>query len=294
MSDSIATKRDNVLLATDVVQLEMMDELGKKTRIGTKYNLQTLTFQRLILFSVYGILVGIFTYLVGSVMIARRSYARMVDLVDGAIAMKLYNGPSGTRTAFAFHMGRLGAFLAGFPNANLPGAIVVMCYEKKWSSVFETQGGDQNEPQGIQNWFQCIHDIAIQNSNLTAAQIFCSALDCSRGSTDYKCPKNNLCPNVISCLPDCNPTAYVQTDTNTNIVMKGINGAISMGAGASVVGLSAGGPIAIAAIALGAIFGGSLGAARAIEESKQIHNQCVSMRKNCVMVAGAPACGGFS
>ena len=276
-------------LLSDTTQLALTDDLTKKTRLGTEANRQTLGVQRILAFMVLGVFSGFLCYLIGSVIIARKTYSRAATLIDNAISQGLYTGPGGTRTVFAFHLGRLGAFLCGFDNVNLPDALVIMCYEKQWEAVFAEKG--------IENWFQCIHDIAIRNSSLTAAQIFCTALDCSRGQSIYNCPINTLCPNVVSCLPACNPTAYIQMDTSTSIMMAGLNGAFTgagaVGTAAAAFATVASGPVGLIGALIGGLVGGILGSSKAIEESKAIHYQCVSMRKNCVMVANAPACGGY-
>lgn len=274
---------------SDVLQYVLINKLNKKVRIDTEKNLMIIRIQRLLLAMISGLFVAGATWLIGSIFIARKAYARAVSIIDDARAKGVYKGPSGTRTAFAFHLGKAGAFLGGFANHNLPTALVIMCYEKQWTSVFAAQG--------IESWLQCVYKIGLENSELGAYQILCLALDCARGASQYGCPQNTLCPNVIDCLPKCNPTLYVQKDVGSITAMQGINGAFSGATAGAMMGIAATGPqgvvIALVSIILGSIFGGSLATAAAIEQSKQIHYQCVAMRQACVMEPGAPACGGF-
>lgn len=306
---------DDQTLLIDTAQFALSRELTQKTRLGTQTNLQTLRVQRLLLFMIYGLLTGAACWLIGSIFVARKMYAHAAALIDQARAAKLYDGPSGTRTVFAFHLGRFGAFICGFPNADLPAALVVMCYEERWYSVFDSQGSTSratldtltqqpgndmtatksNAPgPGILRWFQCIHKIGMENTSFSATQIICTALDCNRGASSYGCPQNTLCPNVISCLPSCNPTKYVQTDVKSMTAMQGINGAISTAGAFALAGSSILGPISgIVCGLVGAIFGGTLGAAAAIERSKALHKMCVDIRMSCVAVPNMPPCGGY-
>lgn len=79
----------------------------------------------------------------------RQRYGELIDMIDEHVANGKYTGPRGMETAWAFEYGRLGAFMNGVKNPNLPAALVYGFYNKSTHDTFVGQDKGLSSMQSI-------------------------------------------------------------------------------------------------------------------------------------------------
>lgn len=266
-------------------------EEAASLRVQVRHSI--LKLQRYMITLVYAIAIGIATWVITSMVKIEHAYREFIESINMAISKGQYTGPGGLRTAFAYYWGRLGAFCMGFSTWHLPASLVTMFYSKQWRTVFDNSSGYKGGAIG--NWYECVRRISKENRDMQVMSVLCTALDCTRGPS-YGCPQAMFCRqgaiNAIACLPQCDPTAFVQMNGGATVGMEAAQGAVSGAASGAMIG-SMFGPVGEVIGGIGGlVFGGVFSTYTAVEQSQGVKKQCLAARENCVMPEGATKCGG--
>lgn len=284
MASTLDDPNETVLIAPSNLVYHRIAETLEDGNVAVKKSTRNI---RILFVTLVAILIGFAVFFALSVVQVKQTYGIVIDTIDAAIASGKYDGPSGLRTAMAFHWGRFGAVIMGFDSITLPTALVLMHFERKWESIFNANG------QTYADWYQCIRLISLLQPGLEPEGIFCIAFSCADGPVKYACPSTGICPNVASCLPSCDPTALVQYNTGGAIAIAAAQGGVSTAVSGAMIGQSiVPGIGALVGGLVGLLGGGLMAAYTSALQSQAQTKMCEANRLNCVNLPTATTCGG--